>query len=111
MEHEKNGDMILLKKSDTKCIDGEPGLADIFVKRPTKLEQAKLTATAEETPQGSFNPVEERRRARQKELMDAWGGVGLGNSMKPHLSKIERDKVAWRKAEEEQKQISATREL
>ncbi|KAL5209128.1 hypothetical protein ABZP36_004751 [Zizania latifolia] len=113
MEHEKNVDMILLKKSDTKCIDGEAGLADIFVKRPTKLEQAtpSLAAATEETPQSSFNPVEERRRAREKELMDAWGGVGLGNSMKPHLSKIERDKVAWRKAEEEQKQISATREL
>jgi hypothetical protein len=64
--------------------------------------------------------------------LDAWGGVGLGNSVKPHLSKIERDKVmdsitltqhlklwkvstltlwtacqaAWRKIEEEQKQIS-----
>src|SRR4051812_1459721 len=80
---------------------------------------------------------QERRRAREKELLDAWGGVGLGNSMKPHLSKIERDKVtdyitlthhpktikwkyqpsyivwtscqaAWRKLEEEQKQICAS---
>ncbi|KAF0921767.1 hypothetical protein E2562_017029 [Oryza meyeriana var. granulata] len=112
MEHEKSGDMIFLKKSGSKCTDREAGLSDILVKRPTKLEQAKLAASAAEgTQTSSFNLVEERRRAREKELMDAWGGVGLGNSMKPHLSKIERDKVAWRKAEEEQKQMCATNEL
>lgn len=112
MEHENKGDVILLKKSDTECTDGAAGgLADIFVKRPTKLEQVKLAAATEERSTGGFNPVEERRRAREKELLDAWGGVGLGNSMKPHLSKIERDKAAWRKAEEEQKQMCAAREL
>uniref|UniRef100_J3LQQ1 Uncharacterized protein n=2 Tax=Oryza brachyantha TaxID=4533 RepID=J3LQQ1_ORYBR len=108
MEHEKSGDMIFLKKSDPKCTDGA-GLSDILVKRPTKLEQAKLASSVtEEALTSSFNPVEERRRAREKELMDAWGGVGLGNSMKPNLSKIEKDKVAWRKAEEEQKKMCAT---
>ncbi|XP_039830868.1 uncharacterized protein LOC120691752 isoform X2 [Panicum virgatum] len=86
-------------------------LSDIFVKRPTKLEQAKLAAAAEETPPSGLNPVEERRRAREKELLDAWGGMGLGNSMKPRVSKIERAKAAWRIAEDEQKQMVAAREL
>ncbi|XP_052148674.1 uncharacterized protein LOC127767389 [Oryza glaberrima] len=112
IEHGKSGDMIFLKKNDSKCTNEEADLSDILVKRSMKLEQAKLASSAaEETLTGSFNPVQERRRAREKELMDAWGGVGLGNSMKPHLSKIEKDKVAWRKAEEEQKQMCAANEL
>ncbi|TVU03365.1 hypothetical protein EJB05_51103, partial [Eragrostis curvula] len=111
MENEKKGGLTFLKKGDTHCTDGREGsLADIFVKRLTKLEQAKLAFAAEEKASG-FNPVEERRKAREKELLDAWGGMGLGNSMKPQVSKIERDKVAWRKAEEEQKQICATGDI
>jgi hypothetical protein len=94
IEHEKQGGMTILKKSHTQCTDGGAGsLAEIFVKRPTKLEQAKLASAAEEKLTSSLNPVEERRRAREKELLDAWGGMGLGNSMKPHVSKLERDKV------------------
>jgi len=113
IEHEKEGGMILLKKNHAQCTDGAAAgsLTDIFVKRPTKLEQAKLASAAEETPLSGLNPVEERRRAREKELLDAWGGMGLGNSMKPRVSKIERAKAAWRIAENEQKQMVAAREL
>ncbi|CAN6304350.1 unnamed protein product [Urochloa humidicola] len=111
IEHEKKGGMTLVKKNHAQCTDGTAGsLADIFVKRPTKLEQAKLASAAEEKPASGLNPVEERRRAREKELLDAWGGMGLGNSMKPHVSKIDRDKAAWRIAEAEQKQMSAAGE-
>ncbi|GJM95857.1 hypothetical protein PR202_ga12637 [Eleusine coracana subsp. coracana] len=108
----KKGSMILVKKGDTHCTDDQEGsLSDIFVKRPSKLEEAKLASAAEEKSTSGFNPVEERRKAREKELLlSAWGGVGLG-TMKPQVSKIERDKAAWRKAEEEQKQICATGEL
>ncbi|WVZ59812.1 hypothetical protein U9M48_009907 [Paspalum notatum var. saurae] len=111
IEHEKEGGMTFVKKNQTQCTDEAAGsLADIFVKRPTKLEQAKLASAAEESASG-LNPVQERRRAREKELLDAWGGMGLGNSMKPHVSKIEKDKAAWRIAENEQKQMSAATEL
>ncbi|KAF8722090.1 hypothetical protein HU200_022725 [Digitaria exilis] len=111
IEHEKEGGMILLKKTQTQCADGTAeSLADVFVKRPSKLEQAKLASAAEDKPASGLNPVAERRRAREKELQDAWGGMGLGNSMKPHVSKIERAKAAWR-AEEEQKQMSAAEGL
>ncbi|KAF8673888.1 hypothetical protein HU200_048335 [Digitaria exilis] len=111
IEHEKEGGMILLKKTQAQCADGTAeSLADVFVKRPSKLEQAKLASAAEDKPASGLNPVAERRRAREKELQDAWGGMGLGNSMKPHVSKIERAKAAWR-AEEEQKQMSAAEGL
>ncbi|KAL6850397.1 hypothetical protein ACP4OV_021024 [Aristida adscensionis] len=107
--HEKKGDMISIKKSHVQHTDSTAGgLADILVKRPTKLEQAKLASAAEETPVGALNPVQERRRAREKELLEAWGGMGLGNSMKPRVSKIEKDKAAWRKLEDEQKLCDTT---
>jgi hypothetical protein len=93
IELEKKGGVILLKKGNTHCTDEPEGsLADIFVKRPTKLEQTKQASAAEEKSTSGFNPVEERRKARERELLDAWGGMGL-NSMKPQVSKIERDKV------------------
>ncbi|KAI4997955.1 hypothetical protein ZWY2020_053297 [Hordeum vulgare] len=108
MEHEKkgDGDALLLKKSDdTQCEGGAAGgLADILVKHPTKLEQAKQAAAAEANSTRVLNRAEERRRAREKELLDAWGGEGLGSSVKPHLSKIESDKAACRKSEGEVKQ-------
>ncbi|XP_037429324.1 uncharacterized protein LOC119295098 isoform X2 [Triticum dicoccoides] len=109
MEQEKKGDSdtLLLEKSDTQCADGAAGgLADIFVKRPTKLEQAKqaAAASAEGNSTRVLNPAEARRRAREKELLDAWGGEGLGSSVKPHLSKIGSDKAACRKSEGELKQ-------
>ncbi|KAL6637299.1 hypothetical protein ACP70R_024871 [Stipagrostis hirtigluma subsp. patula] len=110
IEHEKKGGMMLVKKSPAQQTNVTAGsLTDIFVKRPTKLEQAKLASAAEETSVSGLNPVQERRRAREKELLDTWGGMGLGSSMKPHVSKIERDKANWR--ENEQKHICATTEL
>lgn len=105
-KHEKEGGMFFVKKSDKQCAEeAVGGLADIFLKRPTKLEQAKQAAAAEkENLTSGFNPAEQRRKAREKELLDAWGGEGLGSSAKPYLSKIDSDKAAWRKSEEEQKQ-------
>jgi hypothetical protein len=85
----------LVEESDAQFTDGAAGgLADTFVRRPTKLEQAKQeAAAAEENLPSVFNPALERRRAREKELLDAWGGEGLGSSVKPRLSKIESEKV------------------
>ncbi|XP_047312441.1 calponin homology domain-containing protein DDB_G0272472 [Impatiens glandulifera] len=45
-----------------------------------------------------------RREERMREVEEAWGGLSLGNSMmRPHLSRLEREKAAWRKAEEEER--------
>jgi hypothetical protein len=97
MEHEKKGDSdtLLVKKSDTRYADGAAGsLSDIFVRRPTKLEQAKQeAAAAEESATRILNPAEERRRAREKKLLDAWGGEGLGSAVKPRLYKVEGEEV------------------
>jgi hypothetical protein len=35
-----------------------------------------------------------RRKARERELQEAWGGLSLGNSIKPSVSKLEQDKVS-----------------
>ncbi|RZB89161.1 hypothetical protein D0Y65_028158 [Glycine soja] len=35
----------------------------------------------------------ETNEARERELQEAWGGQGLGNSIKPRLSKLEREKL------------------
>ncbi|KAI4964371.1 hypothetical protein ZWY2020_005893, partial [Hordeum vulgare] len=70
MEHEKkgDGDALLLKKSDdTQCEGGAAGgLADILVKHPTKLEQAKQAAAAEANSTRVLNRAEERRRRERR---------------------------------------------
>ncbi|GAB2219331.1 hypothetical protein Drorol1_Dr00006966 [Drosera rotundifolia] len=49
------------------------------------------------------------REARDRELYEAWGGMGLGNSIKPHVSRLERDKAAWLKAEDQERKAAAAR--
>ncbi|KFK35971.1 hypothetical protein AALP_AA4G061700 [Arabis alpina] len=48
-------------------------------------------------------PLLTRRQARDREMQEAWGGLDLGNSIRPSLSKLEREKAAWVKAEEEER--------
>ncbi|CAL9057085.1 unnamed protein product [Musa banksii] len=75
-------------------------LDEILVKHQSKLEKAKLAVTRQ--PADYIKHGEARREARERELQEAWGGLSLGNSLRPHISRIERDKAAWRKAEEEE---------
>lgn len=44
-----------------------------------------------------------RREAKERELQEAWGGLSLRNSVLRHISRLERDKDAWLKAEEEER--------
>ncbi|XP_039064580.1 golgin subfamily A member 4-like [Hibiscus syriacus] len=78
-------------------VDDQGSLDQILVKHKSKLEKEKM-ATGEQI---RFSVS--RREARERELQEAWGGLSLGNSMKPHLSRLERDKAAWKKAEEEER--------
>ncbi|KAK9091834.1 hypothetical protein Syun_026745 [Stephania yunnanensis] len=48
-----------------------------------------------------------RQKAWEKELEETWGGLSLGNSIRPHRSRLERDKAAWMKAEEEERRQAA----
>ncbi|KAA8545790.1 hypothetical protein F0562_020759 [Nyssa sinensis] len=60
-------------------------------------------AAAQQSDDQIKHSVVARREARERELQEAWGGLGLGNSIRPHLSRLERDKAAWLKAEEEER--------
>ncbi|KAK7280276.1 hypothetical protein RJT34_25338 [Clitoria ternatea] len=79
----------------------EGGLDQVLVKQKSRLEQEKMDAAQQ--PESSVSHSKARREARDRELQEAWGGLSLGNSIKPHLSKLEREKAAWIKAEEEER--------
>ncbi|CAJ2630449.1 unnamed protein product [Trifolium pratense] len=78
------------------------GLDQVLVKHKSRLEREKMAAAA----QPEENPISysvARRKARERELQEAWGGLSLGNSIKPSVSKLEQDKAAWIKAEAEER--------
>eukprot|EP01018_Ginkgo_biloba_P017500 Gb_41765 [translate_table: standard] len=76
------------------------------VKKMSKLEIEKQQAAGND-------PWQRRRNTRAEELQAAWGGLGLENSMKRHVSRLELEqfvacflralKAAWRQAEEEER--------
>lgn len=69
------------------------GLDQVLVKHKSRLEREKMAAAAQQQENSvSFSVA--RRRARERELQEAWGGLSLGNSMKPSVSKLEQDKVS-----------------
>ncbi|KAG6530526.1 hypothetical protein ZIOFF_012765 [Zingiber officinale] len=83
---------VVRKGNKTKQQSEElPGLDEIMVKRQSKLEKAKQSATQESA---DYVKHETRREAREKELEAAWGGLSLGNSMRSHLSRIEQEKAS-----------------
>ncbi|CAL9218319.1 unnamed protein product [Arabidopsis halleri] len=72
---------------------GDSSLYQTVNKHKRKPESEKMeTAT----------PLLTRRQARDREMQEAWGGLDLGNSIRPSLSKLEREKAAWSKAEKEE---------
>ncbi|KAL9415280.1 hypothetical protein AB3S75_043544 [Citrus x aurantiifolia] len=75
-------------------------LDKILVKPVHRLEREKMEAGKNYR---NHRHSVSRREERERELREAWGGLSLGNSIKPHLSKLERDKAAWIKAEEEER--------
>ncbi|KAK7390966.1 hypothetical protein VNO78_19213 [Psophocarpus tetragonolobus] len=79
----------------------EGGLDQVLVKHKSRLEREKMVAAQQ--PENSVSHSMTRREARERELQETWGGMNLGNTIKPRLSKLEREKAAWIKAEEEEK--------
>ncbi|EPS73200.1 hypothetical protein M569_01555 [Genlisea aurea] len=70
-----------------------PGLDQILVKRKSKLEVEKNAGDDDGSSRKHFVS---RRETREKELLQAaWGGLSLGNSMRPHAD--------WLRAEEEER--------
>ncbi|CAM8937704.1 unnamed protein product [Rhodiola kirilowii] len=79
-------------------------LDKVLVKHKSKLEQEKLASAQQQSVEPQKHSCVSRREAREeRELQEAWGGLSLGNSVKPHISRLERDKAAWIKAEKEEK--------
>ncbi|CAK9181157.1 unnamed protein product [Ilex paraguariensis] len=79
----------------------EGSLDQVLVKHKSRLEREKMNAAQQ--PDDRVKHSVALREARQRELQEAWGGLSLGNSIRPHISRLERDKAAWVKAEEEER--------
>ncbi|XP_071717287.1 uncharacterized protein [Rutidosis leptorrhynchoides] len=94
------------KKSDLEY--GEGSLDQIMVKHKSKLEREKVAAAADlqEPDIEVKNPLVAKREARERELREAWGGVSFGNSIRPRVSRLERDKAAWLNAEKEERRVA-----
>ncbi|XVF01367.1 hypothetical protein REPUB_Repub04eG0082000 [Reevesia pubescens] len=68
-------------------------LDQILVKHKSRLEKEKM-ATAKQ-PKEHIRFSVSRIEARERELQEAWGGLSLGNSIRPHFSRLERDKASF----------------
>ncbi|KAH9620483.1 hypothetical protein KSS87_019585 [Heliosperma pusillum] len=81
-----------LKKKDTMPkIDSTVGLEQMLVKPKSRIEKENIVESIPEG--GSKYTTISRREARERELLESWGGMGLG-SMRPHLSRLQRDKAS-----------------
>ncbi|KAL0384299.1 UNVERIFIED_CONTAM: hypothetical protein Sradi_2824200 [Sesamum radiatum] len=83
-----------LKRKDTTYRETEStegSLDQVLVKHKSRLEKEKLAAAEkqEDSTRHSFS----RRQARDREFQEAWGGLSLGNSIRPHVSRLQRDKA------------------
>lgn len=72
----------------------ECSLDQVLVKHKSKLERAKMGAAEQQEEDSTTTRYSvTRREARERELQAAWGGMSLGNSMRPHVSRLQKDKV------------------
>ncbi|KAL2552360.1 hypothetical protein Fot_05979 [Forsythia ovata] len=71
---------------------GEGSLDQVLVKHKSRLEREKMAAAGQYAVDDRIRHSVSRRQARDRELQEAWGGLSLGNSMRPHISRLERDK-------------------
>ncbi|KAJ4962873.1 hypothetical protein NE237_022812 [Protea cynaroides] len=101
--HQTKEEVVKERRRHPNIEKSESGLEHVLVKHQSRLEKEKLAA-AQQSGGDQTRGLESLRDTRERELKEAWGGLSLGNSMRPYLSRLERDKAAWIKAEEEQKQ-------
>ncbi|KAF6165246.1 hypothetical protein GIB67_030428 [Kingdonia uniflora] len=100
MEHGAKEEMPRVRR-DQQLETNTDSLDQIFVKHQSKLEKEKL-ATVQQ-PGDDIKHSENRKEARERQLQESWGGLSLENSIRPRLSRLERDKAAWIKAEDEER--------
>ncbi|KAL6525933.1 hypothetical protein OROHE_015457 [Orobanche hederae] len=82
----------------------EGSLDQVLVKHRSRLEREKMCGVVDQQQKEEEDTRHSvsRRQARERELHASWGGLSLGNSMRPHVSKLQKDKAAWLKAEEDE---------
>ncbi|KAK4437967.1 hypothetical protein Salat_0130800 [Sesamum alatum] len=98
------GDQMRNRKNSYRGTESTEGSLDqVLVKHKSRLEKEKLASGAEKQEEDSTRHSVCRRQARERELQEAWGGLSLGNSIRPHVSRLQRDKAAWLEAEEEER--------
>ncbi|XP_011088167.1 uncharacterized protein LOC105169472 [Sesamum indicum] len=102
---------IQLKRKDTyrETESTEGSLDHVLVKHKSRLEKEKLAA-AEKQDDSTRHSIS-RQQARDREFQEAWGGLSLGNSIRPHVSRLQRDKAAWLEAEEQERKRATTGEV
>ncbi|XP_010556523.1 PREDICTED: uncharacterized protein LOC104825834 isoform X2 [Tarenaya hassleriana] len=109
--HQADERVIQYKKEEEKketTTNKEGSLDQILLTKQhkTRLDREKIAAAAAAETEQSGEQTKQwltRRQARDREMQEAWGGLDLGNSIRPRLSKLEREKAAWIKAEEEER--------
>nr|GMC78455.1 calponin homology domain-containing protein DDB_G0272472 [Ipomoea batatas] len=80
------------KVTRKETVNNEGSLDQVLVRHKSRLEKEKIAAAQQ--PDDQIRHSVSRREAREKELQQAWGGMSLGNSMRPHLSRLQRDKAS-----------------
>ncbi|KAK6136922.1 hypothetical protein DH2020_029328 [Rehmannia glutinosa] len=85
------------KDASRELESGEGSLDQVLVKHKSRLEREKIGANVEQQEDDvSTRHSVCRRQAREKELQAAWGGLSLGNSMRPHISNLMLLKASWK---------------
>lgn len=81
------------RKESYKELESHGGSLDqVLVKHKSRLEGEKMGGTEQQEEDMTRHSVC-RRQARERELQQAWGGLSLGNSIRPHVSRLQRDKA------------------
>ncbi|KVH93335.1 hypothetical protein Ccrd_004620 [Cynara cardunculus var. scolymus] len=88
---------VKVKRRDRKSEleQSEGSLDQIMVKHKSRLEREKVGGGVQESNNQMKNPLVAKREAREKELQEAWGGMSFGNSIRPHLSRLQRDQASF----------------
>ncbi|KAK2974499.1 hypothetical protein RJ640_018664 [Escallonia rubra] len=88
-------DVMKVKRRDpnTQPENSEGSLDQVLVKHKSRLEREKMAAAQQ--PEDQIKHSVSRRQVRERELQEAWGGLSLGNSIRPHQSRLQRDKASF----------------
>ena len=79
-------------KKKAQNLEMGPSLEQVLVKHQSNLEKSKPISMQNSTEQ-RVKSTSTWLEARNQKLREEWGGLSLANSLKPHLSRLERERV------------------